>query len=837
MNHVVERPTSLIKPPLPGKPYLDSRDTAARKSAVGRSFNRKVKLFEGLGHVPEDAENQDELAPLRRRQPKAVTPEQKRWTQIDSTENSSIWISQPEIVSPRIGGSCKQKTLPPTPSPRLLSPASPSRLSPTVAPKEEDESDVKKTPKPKPRARSSIRSGLILDTDISEGTNRTSTTSSYHPPSPVPTPRKSLAFTEGVNQVSPSTYKPPPQVSPSTYKPPPQVSPSTYKAPPQLSPSTYKPPPQLSPSTYKPPPTIPHRRNSKEQHRKSRPVYYTPPPDLHPVRDKDFSGGTDDNSSSSRLQSQPPSVPNHRNVKNINEKLNNQTSRSGRQSETLPNRKQLPDSVFLVNDHSMANFNRKPRKPRALTQFENVTYDAYITGNNDKDAQRPRAHTEQLPGGRALVDDDDDKRMSVLELAQSFGQLNHFKKDSYSERPKTYGYPVRNGHANKIAKSNPDLLNDDSEESTQVGSGGYGGTIARSNPDLLSDDPEDSSDHNGGHLGRVANSNPDLLSDDCDEQKKSKSKSKPFHEEPRYYYKLERRRSKSLSDFNLIDMPPMDPAKYTHGGKVKQTQSVVPPPRPQTGPMRPVSMMPGAGPTKPKRTYEHDAYVLRKSMKGLPKTGGHMGATHTKSAAPAFGRPVSALAIHPAINAKKKHLYDDVYLERHGEEEDNEKAAEEEEGEKQTKEYLPISPTSPHWKSLPPETNARPVSSMSAVNKSPNPRRGKLQRSARIERWHSHDDLLADDKKISGEYANPEIAIMSKNNKEKSRRKPEYSEPYLHRSSSEDSLHDKRKTHPPVEDSAGYTVPGSHLWLPPEDKEEAKRRSQVKFALHNIVSI
>ncbi|XP_072033934.1 uncharacterized protein [Amphiura filiformis] len=823
MNHVIERPTSLIKPPLPDKPYSNSREQ--RKSATV-SFNRKVRLFEGIEQVAEDAEKEDDLAPLRRLQPKAVTPDQKRWTQIDTTENSSLWITPPDVTT-RVGGSCKQKTTPPIPSPRLLSPASPNRLSPTAfTPKETNESHVK--PKPKPRARTAYRSsGFILDND----SNQTSP-SSHHPLSPVASHRKDQEFTERLSQISPSSYKPPPspvashrkdqefserlsQISPSSYKPPPTIPhrksiKETNRRSHQVY---YNPPPELHHKEdkelsgganhtddkntkkakhrshqvyYNPPAEIHHKedkelsgganhadhQNTKKAKHRSHQVYYNPPAELHHNKDKEFSGGTNHTVTSSY---QPPlPVPHHKNAKNCNEELN-QTSSTHPPSVSYHKKKS--DSVIYVNNNLEMAFSRDrvgPKKPRARTQFQNVTYDAFIPGKDL--SQRPRASSELANGTAAF--NDEDKRMSVLALAQSFGQLKHSNTDVHIKRPKTAGSPVRNGHSSKVAASNPDLLSDDSEEQE------------------VSKPPQ-----RKVQLGQ-----------------------------------LQRRISKSLSDFDLIEMPEMDPTMYTSGGKVKPS-NVPAPARPQTGPLRPASMAPV--PTKPLRTYEHDAYVLRKSLKGLPKTSARSGVAQTKSAIPSVSRTVTPLAIHASSNVQKRHVYDDVHVEQHGEEEEEEKF--------KKREYVTVSPTTlpvthgaPTWPSKSPygespygrstvSPDARPASTMSAITKSP--KRGKLQRASRIERSQSTEDVMKDEFKISGEYANPEIALMSKNKKEKTRRKPEYSEPYLQRSSSEDSLN--RKSHPPVEDSEGYTVPGSHLWTKIPDRKEEERISKVKVALHN----
>ena len=735
MNHVAERPTS-FKPPLPVRRQHNDRLQSDRPGGV--SFNRKVRLFEGNGQVPEDAEETDGFAPLRRRQPKAITPEQKRWTQIETSENTSLWSPPPNTPT-----RSKQKTLQPTPSPRytassptpaprLLSPSTPTpapRLSSPVAPNrtfinqensanrtcvgQENAGDgVKKRPKPKPRARSGIQES-VLDKDLSDGLHVNGESSTSHLNSESLTTRLNIeSLTSDLNK----------EFSTADLN---NDSPTSHVNREPVRSDLKK---EYLPSNLSHDSSTSHVNKSSMTHARTLPYKLV----------------------SYHTKSSDPVIY-----------ANSQTRYSQKMAYNF-SRGNPPEPQNIrprTQSHELLN-------PRPRTQFNNATHNIAgndsklnnITGNDSKPPQRPRASTD-LVNGRVKEDiertkGEDNRPLSVLELAQSFGELKS------KDRPKKLGSPLRN---NNLVQSNPDILSDESD-------------------DTISPEP-------GSPVRKV--------------------------------HKLQKRLSKSLSDFNLIDMPEMDPSVYTSGGKLKLT----PPERPTTGPShRPVSEL--GGPRKPKRTYEHDAYVLRKSQKGLPKSG----VKQTQSAAPA-GKAVTPLVLPSSINAKKRHVYDDVPLENAKEEE------------KQEREYVLVFP-SPPSSPVPPcpnktskeddftSPNARPKSSMSAINKPP--RRGKLQRTNRIERSISTEDILEDKFKISGEYANPEVTLLSKMKKERSRQKPEYSETNLKRSNSDESLN--RKSRPPVEDSAGYTVPGSHLWSSIPDKKEEEQKSQVKLALHNVVS-
>ena len=736
MNHVAERPTS-FKPPLPVRRQHNDRLPSDRPGGV--SFNRKVRLFEGNGQVPEDAEETDGFAPLRRMQPKAVTPEQKRWTQIETSENTSLWSPPPNTPT-----RSKQKTLQPTPSPRynassptpaprLLSPTTPTpapRLSSPVAPSrtfinqensakrtslgQENAGDgVKKRPKPKPRARSGIPES-VQDKDLSNGLHVNGESSKPQLDNETLTTRLDIeSLISDLNKEFPTADL-----------------------------NSDSPTSHLNEE--------PIRSDLSKEYSKSN-LYH------------DSSTSSVNKSSPSHARTLPYKlVSYHSKSSDSVIYANNQTRYSQKMAYNFQRGNPPEPQNFRPRTQS-----EEPLLPRPRTQFNNATYSMAsndslndVTANDTKPPQRPRASTD-LVNGRIKEDfgrtkGEDNRPPSVLELALSFGELKS------KDRHKKNGSPLRN---NNLMKSNPDILSDESD-------------------DTITPEP-------GSPVRKV--------------------------------HKLQKRLSKSLSDFDLIDMPEMDPNVYTSGGKLKST----PPERPTTGPSaRPMSEL--GGPRKPKRTYAHDEYMLRKSQKGLPKSG----VKQTQSAVPAGNKAVTPLVLPSSINAKKRHVYDDVPLENDNEEK------------KQEREYVLVFP-SPPSSPVPPcpnknfkevdftSPNARPKSNMSAINKPP--RRGRLQRSDRIERSISTEDILEDRYKISGEYANPEVTQLNKMKQERPRRKPEYSETNLKRSNSDEGLN--RKSKPPVEDSAGYTVPGSHLWSSIPDRKEEEQKSQVKLALHNMVSI
>ena len=654
----IERPTSLIsKPPLPSnKPRAKQRG----EQRIYGNLNQRVKLFEGLGQLSEDAsesgEESENLEPLRRHQPKVITPEHKRWTQIDRTDsNTQEWGTSCKSPT-KHGGSLRS----PVPAPRksLVSPTSPNGVLPSPTYARSSKSVFKFKPIPKPRVRS-VAPDFLLDKDFVSET--------------------------GGEPTSPRLTPTPPRITPTS--------------------------PQPSPTSPTRPSPVLHRKTSVDSviymNKQKMAYYYT----VHPP-------------SESEDRDRPRA----------------QTSTGNR---------------FTIEEDSSGATHHRPRS------------------RSDFDNGRTKEEQAQV-------------RQSVMEIAQAFGGLNTGGAGGNKDRPKTFGYPLSNGHGNKkLMNSSPNLLDD-----------GYEPVELKSSAQKL------------------MNSSPDLLEDHSYDGKEQ-------HEIK--YGKHNHRLSKALAGLNPVQMPPSVDSNANN--KNDNFKSKARPPRPKS-----------VVPPKPKRTYEQDVYARNKNVQSAAKGRSKVDITQTMSSAARIGMAISPMMLPSSMNPKKRHVYDDVPV-------PGEAIAED----KESPQTSPVAPKSHVW---PPPTNKptdrhdydddkTSTNSPSEDDKDAKvlSRRGRLQRSKRVERSRSIEDLHSSFK-ISGEYALPESVVNIRNRNGESKRKSEYSEVYVARSSSEESIF--KKVHDPVEDEQGYSVPGSHLWseAAPQKEEPAANKTGIKLtAIQNVVSV